>query len=69
MDEAIVSLDSQSKGIVQKALTRLMKGYTTIVDADKIISIENGIVTEAGTHSELIQSHALYREYSEHPLT
>lgn len=78
MDEATASLDSQSEGIVQQALSRLMEGRTTfviahrlstIVDADKIIFIEKGQVTGIGTHQELIQSHALYREFAEQQLT
>lgn len=77
MDEATASLDSQSEGIVQEALTRLMEGRTTfviahrlstIVDADKIVFIEKGRVTGVGTHSELIQSHSLYREFAEQQL-
>ena len=77
MDEATASLDSQSEGVVQDALTRLMEGRTTfviahrlstIVDADKIIFIENGQVTGSGTHHELTQSHALYREFAEQQL-
>ncbi|WP_269410383.1 ABC transporter ATP-binding protein [Lentibacillus daqui] len=77
MDEATASLDSQSEKAVQQALTQLMKGRTTfviahrlstIVDADKIIFIEKGQVTGSGTHQELIQSHALYREFSEQQL-
>lgn len=77
MDEATASLDSQSEGIVQEALTRLMEGRTTfviahrlstIVDADKIVFIEKGRVTGVGTHSELIRSHALYREFAEQQL-
>jgi ATP-binding cassette, subfamily B, bacterial AbcA/BmrA len=78
MDEATASLDSQSESVVQQALTRLMEGRTTfviahrlstIVDADKIIFIENGQVTGIGTHQELTQSHALYREFAEQQLT
>ncbi|MEH7176928.1 ABC transporter ATP-binding protein [Neobacillus vireti] len=78
MDEATASLDSQSEGIVQQALSRLMEGRTTfviahrlstIVDADKIIFIEKGQVTGIGTHHELIQSHDLYREFAEQQLT
>lgn len=78
MDEATASLDSQSEGVVQAALTRLMEGRTTfviahrlstIVDADKIIFIENGQVTGSGTHQELTASHALYREFAEQQLT
>ncbi len=77
MDEATASLDSQSEGVVQEALTRLMEGRTTfviahrlstIVDADKIIFIENGQVTGTGTHHELTQSHVLYREFAEQQL-
>lgn len=78
MDEATASLDSQSEGIVQKALSRLMEGRTTfviahrlstIVDADKIIFIEKGRVTGIGTHQELTHSHELYREFAEQQLT
>ncbi|WP_033543194.1 ABC transporter ATP-binding protein [Planococcus sp. CAU13] len=78
MDEATASLDSQSEGIVQQALSRLMEGRTTlviahrlstIVDADKIIFIEKGRVTGMGTHSELTGSHSLYREFAEQQLT
>ncbi|MFJ5761601.1 ABC transporter ATP-binding protein [Neobacillus sp. NPDC093182] len=78
MDEATASLDSQSEGIVQQALSRLMEGRTTfviahrlstIVDADKIIFIEKGRVTGIGTHLELTQSHKLYREFAEQQLT
>lgn len=77
MDEATASLDSQSEGIVQQALTRLMEGRTTfviahrlstIVNADKIVFIEKGRVTGIGTHQELIQTHDLYREFAEQQL-
>jgi len=77
MDEATASLDSQSEGIVQEALTRLMEGRTTfviahrlstIVNADQIVFIEKGMVTGIGTHSELTQTHSLYREFAEQQL-
>ncbi|MGK7378739.1 ABC transporter ATP-binding protein [Planococcus sp. 1R117A] len=78
MDEATASLDSQSEGIVQQALSRLMVGRTTlviahrlstIVDADKIVFIEKGQVTGIGTHLELSRSHELYSEFAEQQLT
>ncbi len=78
MDEATASLDSQSEGIVQQALGRLMEGRTTlviahrlstIVDADQIVFIENGRVTGTGKHRELIDKHVLYREFAEQQLT
>lgn len=77
MDEATASLDSQSEGVVQQALTRLMEGRTTfviahrlstIVDADKIVFIEKGQVTGIGTHQELVRTHDLYREFAEQQL-
>lgn len=78
MDEATASLDSQSEGVVQQALSRLMEGRTTfviahrlstIVDADKIVFIEKGRVTGIGTHLKLAESHPLYREFAEQQLT
>lgn len=78
LDEATASLDSQSEHAVQEALTRLMEGRTTfviahrlstIVDADKIIFIEKGKITGAGTHRELIESHVLYRKFAEQQLS
>ena len=78
MDEATASLDSQSEGIVQQALSRLMEGRTTlviahrlstIVDADKIVFVEKGRVTGIGTHDELSRMHTLYSEFAEQQLT
>lgn len=78
LDEATASLDSQSEGMVQQALSELMKGRTTfviahrlstIVDADKIIFIDQGKITGIGTHEELIKTHILYKEFAEKQLT
>ncbi|MDZ5757320.1 ABC transporter ATP-binding protein [Carnobacterium maltaromaticum] len=78
LDEATASLDSQSEGVVQQALSNLMEGRTTfviahrlstIVHADKIIFIEHGRITGMGTHSELVANHELYRSFVEHQLT
>jgi subfamily B ATP-binding cassette protein MsbA len=62
LDEATSALDTQSERQVQAALTELMAGRTTLViahrlstvtDADLIYVIENGRVSESGTHAEL----------------
>ncbi|WP_050613998.1 ABC transporter ATP-binding protein [Bacillus testis] len=77
LDEATSSLDSQSEQSVQMALERLMKGRTTIViahrlstvvDADRLVFLENGVITGIGTHDELMETHALYREFAQQQL-
>jgi len=73
LDEATSSLDSKSEIIVQQALNNLMKGRTTlviahrlstVVDADQIVFLEKGRITGKGTHEELLETHAMYREFA-----
>ena len=71
LDEATSALDSESEVLVQEALTNLMRNRTsfviahrlsTIRNADKIIVMEDGMVKEAGTHTELLAlEDGLYR--------
>jgi ABC-type multidrug transport system fused ATPase/permease subunit len=74
LDEATSSLDSESEQLVQEALDNLMKGRTsfviahrlsTIRNADKIIVIDKGVVSEVGTHNELINHNGLYRKLND----
>jgi ABC-type multidrug transport system fused ATPase/permease subunit len=74
LDEATSSLDSESEQLVQEALDNLMKGRTsfviahrlsTIRKADKIVLIDHGIVSEAGTHTELMEHNGLYRKLND----
>jgi len=69
LDEATSSLDSQTEALLQAALDNLMRGRTsfviahrlsTIVDADQIVVLERGVVTQKGNHHELIQQEGLY---------
>ena len=69
LDEATSALDAQSERKVQLALERAMSGRTTlviahrlatIVNADKILVLDEGRVVESGTHKTLIQCDGLY---------
>jgi ABC transporter fused permease/ATP-binding protein len=64
LDEATSALDTESEGLVQEALNRLMKGRTTLViahrlatirGANRILVMENGGIRESGTHEELVR--------------
>lgn len=74
LDEATSSLDSESEALVQAALDRLMQGRTTFViahrlstvhDADRIIVLDGGRITEQGRHSSLLEQGGLYRDLYE----
>ncbi|HIW11568.1 MAG TPA: ABC transporter ATP-binding protein/permease [Candidatus Salinicoccus stercoripullorum] len=74
LDEATASLDSLSERYVQEALDELMEGRTvlviahrlsTVVNSDKIFFIDNGYLTGSGTHRELMETHEMYRIFTE----
>jgi len=74
LDEATSSLDSESEKLVQEALEILMEGRTSIIiahrlstirSADQILVIDNGVISEQGTHSELIAlENGIYKNLS-----
>lgn len=73
LDEATSALDSESEKLVQEALTQLMKNRTTLViahrlstiqHADEILVIDQGKITQRGTHNELLQKEGLYQKLS-----
>lgn len=75
LDEATSALDSENEKLIQDAITKLMKGRTSIVIAhrlstiaklDRIIVLDNGKIVEQGTHAELLASHGIYDKLWSH---
>lgn len=69
LDEATSALDTESEKLVQDALETAMEGRTviliahrmsTIVNADMIVVVEDGRVTETGKHHQLIATSTFY---------
>ncbi len=73
LDEATSSLDAESEHGITRALSKLMKGRTTLIiahrlatvmHADKIVLVDNGQMIGEGTHEQLISQSPLYQRLS-----
>ena len=71
LDEATSALDSVTEAKIQRAFDALAKGRTTLIiahrlstirSAGRIVSIADGVITECGTHEELLQTGGIYAE-------
>jgi ATP-binding cassette subfamily B protein len=71
LDEATSSVDTRTEAEIQKAMKHLMKGRTsfviahrlsTIRDADLILVMQNGTITEQGKHQELLDKKGFYEK-------
>ena len=71
LDEATSALDSVTEAKIQRAFDALAQGRTTLIiahrlstirAASRIISIADGIITECGTHEELVNTDGIYAQ-------
>ena len=69
LDEATSALDSVTEAKIQRAFDKLSQGRTTLIiahrlstirNATRIVSIADGVITEEGTHRELLEKGGLY---------
>jgi len=69
LDEATSSVDTQTERLIQDALTRLLKNRTafviahrlsTVINADRIVVIQNGQIVEQGCHDDLLTHNGEY---------
>ena len=69
LDEATSNVDSRTEMKIQQAMNRLMEGRTcfviahrlsTIKNADNILVVRNGVITESGNHDELLKKGGFY---------
>lgn len=74
LDEATSALDSISESAIQEALEGLMRGRTSIViahrlstvlAADRILVLKDGVITQRGRHGELLAEGGVYRQLYE----
>ncbi len=71
LDDSTSSVDTQTEHLIQKALSNLMEGRTTLIiaqrlstvkKADLILVMDQGRIVEQGTHSQLLALNGLYRQ-------
>ena len=71
LDEATSALDSVTEAKIQRAFDNLAVGRTTLIiahrlsnirNANRIVSIADGVITECGTHAELLEKAGIYAE-------
>jgi ATP-binding cassette subfamily B multidrug efflux pump len=75
LDEATSSVDNETEEVIQKAISKMMEGRTSIViahrlstirNADEIIVMEKGQIMERGSHQDLLAQNGLYKQLYEH---
>ena len=74
LDEATASVDPENEHYIQAALSELTKGKTiitiahrlaTIENADQILVVDHGEISECGAHKELVKKEGVYKKFIE----
>ena len=74
LDEATASMDPETELVVKQGTELAMKGRTciiiahrlaSVIDADRIAVLSDGVITECGTHENLIKENGVYRKLFE----
>jgi ATP-binding cassette subfamily B protein len=77
LDDATASVDATTEARIRAGLREVMKGRTTLIIAhrlstialaDEIVVLDSGRIAARGTHAELFETSAVYREIYEHGL-
>ena len=77
LDDSTSSVDVETESRIEQALETLMEGHTsfviaqrisTVLNADKILVLDDGVIAAEGTHRELLASSGIYREIYESQL-
>lgn len=76
-DEATSALDNETQAYIQKAINNMKDKYTiliiahrlsTVINADRIMIVDDGKIVDTGTHNQLLKSNKLYKKLYENEI-